>query len=321
MSVSYRQPGVVLTDRRFTVPLDHAHPTGETIELFAREVVAGDKAHQGPSLAGLPPGRPRLRREPFRRQERLARPRAQGVPGPAAGPARHRALHARQPPDAPAAWRPRRTGRLPHALPLRRDRPRLRADPPGGHRRRPLDRPRPELRRLLHGQLSVHRPRGADRRRHHRRAAVPRRARRRRLPGRLPAHRAQGRRALRPLPAGRRARPPHRRPPPRPRRRPAQRLPADRRGLPVARHPPRRQRGQPPAALPPGGRLRPHPRRDGPLRRVPGGGPGPAVVRRASAVRARPRGDLRPGHPAHRLGRRAGARRVPAVRRGEDARR
>ncbi|KUL77921.1 MULTISPECIES: alpha/beta fold hydrolase [unclassified Streptomyces] len=46
MSVSYRQPGVVLTDRRFTVPLDHSRPTGETIELFAREVVAGDKAHQ-----------------------------------------------------------------------------------------------------------------------------------------------------------------------------------------------------------------------------------------------------------------------------------
>ncbi|MEU6532328.1 alpha/beta fold hydrolase [Streptomyces sp. NPDC046928] len=46
MSVSYRQPGVVLTDRRFTVPLDHARPTGETIELFARELVAGDKAHQ-----------------------------------------------------------------------------------------------------------------------------------------------------------------------------------------------------------------------------------------------------------------------------------
>ncbi|KAB2976319.1 alpha/beta hydrolase [Streptomyces sp. SS1-1] len=46
MSVSYRQPGVVLTDRRFTVPLDHARPAGETIELFAREVVAGDKAHQ-----------------------------------------------------------------------------------------------------------------------------------------------------------------------------------------------------------------------------------------------------------------------------------
>ncbi|WP_328931487.1 MULTISPECIES: alpha/beta fold hydrolase [unclassified Streptomyces] len=44
MSVSYRQPGVVLTDRHFTVPLDHEDPAGETIELYAREVVAGDKA-------------------------------------------------------------------------------------------------------------------------------------------------------------------------------------------------------------------------------------------------------------------------------------
>ncbi|MET7985741.1 MULTISPECIES: alpha/beta fold hydrolase [unclassified Streptomyces] len=46
MTVSYRQPGVVLTDHRFTVPLDHDRPAGETIELFAREVVAADKAHQ-----------------------------------------------------------------------------------------------------------------------------------------------------------------------------------------------------------------------------------------------------------------------------------
>ncbi|MFJ6982917.1 MULTISPECIES: alpha/beta fold hydrolase [unclassified Streptomyces] len=46
MSVSYRQPGVVLTDRRFTVPLDHAAPDGETIEVYAREVVASDKAGQ-----------------------------------------------------------------------------------------------------------------------------------------------------------------------------------------------------------------------------------------------------------------------------------
>ncbi|MFE9642966.1 alpha/beta fold hydrolase [Streptomyces sp. NPDC006365] len=44
MSVSYRQPGVVLTDRRFTVPLDHEDPDGETIELYAREVVATGKA-------------------------------------------------------------------------------------------------------------------------------------------------------------------------------------------------------------------------------------------------------------------------------------
>jgi pimeloyl-ACP methyl ester carboxylesterase len=46
LSLSYRQPGVVLTDRHFTVPLDHADPRGETIELYAREVVASDKARQ-----------------------------------------------------------------------------------------------------------------------------------------------------------------------------------------------------------------------------------------------------------------------------------
>ncbi|WP_221356965.1 alpha/beta fold hydrolase [Streptomyces beigongshangae] len=43
MSASYRQPGVVLSDRRFTVPLDHDVPDGETIELYAREVVASDR--------------------------------------------------------------------------------------------------------------------------------------------------------------------------------------------------------------------------------------------------------------------------------------
>jgi pimeloyl-ACP methyl ester carboxylesterase len=46
LSRSYRQPGVVLTDRRFTVPLDHDDPAGERIELYAREVVASDKADQ-----------------------------------------------------------------------------------------------------------------------------------------------------------------------------------------------------------------------------------------------------------------------------------
>ncbi|MFF5493834.1 alpha/beta fold hydrolase [Streptomyces aquilus] len=46
MTATYRQPGVVLTDHHFTVPLDHDTPDGETIELYAREVVAGDKARQ-----------------------------------------------------------------------------------------------------------------------------------------------------------------------------------------------------------------------------------------------------------------------------------
>ncbi|MFF5970489.1 alpha/beta fold hydrolase [Streptomyces sp. NPDC012769] len=41
---TYRQPGLVLTDRRFTVPLDHDRPGGESIELYGREIVASDKA-------------------------------------------------------------------------------------------------------------------------------------------------------------------------------------------------------------------------------------------------------------------------------------
>ncbi|MFD4631536.1 alpha/beta fold hydrolase [Streptomyces sp. NPDC058284] len=43
MTVTYRQPGVVLTDRRFSVPLDHDDPAGERIELFAREAVSASR--------------------------------------------------------------------------------------------------------------------------------------------------------------------------------------------------------------------------------------------------------------------------------------
>jgi pimeloyl-ACP methyl ester carboxylesterase len=46
---SYRQPGTVLTDHVFSVPLDHARPGGEQIEVFAREVVA-----RGSESADLP---------------------------------------------------------------------------------------------------------------------------------------------------------------------------------------------------------------------------------------------------------------------------
>lgn len=42
--VTHRQPGLVVTDRTLEVPLDHADPAGERIEVFAREVVAADKA-------------------------------------------------------------------------------------------------------------------------------------------------------------------------------------------------------------------------------------------------------------------------------------
>jgi pimeloyl-ACP methyl ester carboxylesterase len=41
---TYRQPGTVLTDRTFVVPLDHRAPGGDQIEVFAREVVASDAA-------------------------------------------------------------------------------------------------------------------------------------------------------------------------------------------------------------------------------------------------------------------------------------
>ncbi|HEY6277724.1 MAG TPA: alpha/beta fold hydrolase [Streptosporangiaceae bacterium] len=37
---SYQQAGTVLTDHVFTVPLDHARPDGEQIEIFGREVAA-----------------------------------------------------------------------------------------------------------------------------------------------------------------------------------------------------------------------------------------------------------------------------------------
>jgi pimeloyl-ACP methyl ester carboxylesterase len=37
---SYRQPGTVLTERTFRVPLDHGAPDGAQIDIFAREIVA-----------------------------------------------------------------------------------------------------------------------------------------------------------------------------------------------------------------------------------------------------------------------------------------
>ena len=50
---SFRHPGTVLTDRSFLVPLDHTRPGGDQIEVFAREVVAADKADRAGSLPWL----------------------------------------------------------------------------------------------------------------------------------------------------------------------------------------------------------------------------------------------------------------------------
>ncbi|MEV6548469.1 alpha/beta fold hydrolase [Streptomyces sp. NPDC051597] len=50
---AYRQPGTVLLDHRFAVPLDHARPDGEQIEIYAREVVAADRAAERERLPWL----------------------------------------------------------------------------------------------------------------------------------------------------------------------------------------------------------------------------------------------------------------------------
>jgi pimeloyl-ACP methyl ester carboxylesterase len=49
----FRQPGTVLTDHTFTVPLDHDRPDGEQIEVFAREVAPAGRPGGGPALPWL----------------------------------------------------------------------------------------------------------------------------------------------------------------------------------------------------------------------------------------------------------------------------
>ena len=46
MSTSHVLPGMVLTDHRFELPLDHSQPGGETITVFAREVVAANRVDE-----------------------------------------------------------------------------------------------------------------------------------------------------------------------------------------------------------------------------------------------------------------------------------
>ena len=43
-SMTYRQPGLRVTEHTLNVPLDHARPEGERIEVFARAVVLAEKA-------------------------------------------------------------------------------------------------------------------------------------------------------------------------------------------------------------------------------------------------------------------------------------
>ena len=110
---TYRQPGTVLTDHHFSVPLDHGKPDGERIELFGREVVAAGKAgdERLPWLVFLQGG-PGVRRAAPGRAVGVAGPGPRRLPGAAARPAGHRALDAahRAVPGAPRdAGRPGRS--------------------------------------------------------------------------------------------------------------------------------------------------------------------------------------------------------------------
>ena len=49
----FRQPGTVLTDHTFTVPLDHGQPDGEQIEVFAREIAPAGRRGSDPALPWL----------------------------------------------------------------------------------------------------------------------------------------------------------------------------------------------------------------------------------------------------------------------------
>jgi pimeloyl-ACP methyl ester carboxylesterase len=49
----FRQPGTVLTDHMFTVPLDHHRPDGEQVEVFAREVAPAGRREGAPALPWL----------------------------------------------------------------------------------------------------------------------------------------------------------------------------------------------------------------------------------------------------------------------------
>ena len=71
---SYSQPGTVLTDHTFLVPLDHADPEGDEIEVFGREIVATGKDPDGlPWLVFLQGGPGFAAQRPVGRQQWLDR--------------------------------------------------------------------------------------------------------------------------------------------------------------------------------------------------------------------------------------------------------
>ena len=183
MAITVHANGLVITEHEFSVPLDHARADGPRITVFAREVSDPDGTDRpflvffqgGPGMeASRPTRKPTspswLDRalQDFRVLLLDQRGTGRSTPvGTLPG------MHAR------------RAGRLPHTFPRGLDRSRCGGDSPRA-RRRTLERPRPELRRLLCDDLPVARARGAARGIDHGRAAADRPAYRRGLRGDLP---------------------------------------------------------------------------------------------------------------------------------------
>src|SRR5487761_1791742 len=161
---SFRHPGTVLTDHTFTVPLDHDDPAGPPADRGVRARGGRDcQGRHAATVAGLPAGRPGQRLAAAGRPVELAGPGAAGLPGAAARPARHRPVTPGHTADPRPAGQCQGASRLPGALPGRFHRPGCRDHPPRAHRRRAVDRARPELRRILRGQLPVARAGGPAR--------------------------------------------------------------------------------------------------------------------------------------------------------------
>ena len=125
--VTYRAPNLVFTEHEFELPLDHAQPGGPRSPSSRARSSRRARARR-PAVAGLPPGRPRVRSASPAQADRrqLVGARAPGLPAAAPRPARHGPLDARR--GAPGLTR-RRAGRVPDPLPGRLDRAGRRARP------------------------------------------------------------------------------------------------------------------------------------------------------------------------------------------------
>ena len=195
MPTTYHVPGLVITEREHQVPLVHDDPAGPTITVFTRELAApdgGDRPYLvflqgGPGFEAARPTSPpsgwqKRAIEDYRVLLLDQRGTGRSTPVGRDDPRRHRAG----------------AGDLPDPLPRRFDRPRLRGDPARA-RRRALEHPGPELRRVHLADLPVVRARGAPRGDVHRRPQPGRPPGRRHLRRDVGAASGRERALLRPL--------------------------------------------------------------------------------------------------------------------------